>query len=105
VYKLNKALYSLKQSPRAWYSRIDHYLLKDGFSRSKNEPTLYIKVNQQGNILILCICVDDMIYIGNMMIDAFRSAMKNELEMTDLGLIKYLLGIEVEQYDHGIFIS
>jgi hypothetical protein len=31
--------------------------------------------------------------------------MKNEFEMTNLGLMKYLLGIEVEQSDHVIFIS
>jgi hypothetical protein len=104
-YKLKKALYSLKQALRAWYSIIYHYLLKDGFSRNKNEPTLYIKVNQQGNILILCLYVDNMIYTGNMMLNAFRSAMKNEFEMTDLGLMTYFLGIEVEQFDHGIFIS
>jgi hypothetical protein len=46
-----------------------------------------------------------MIYTGNMMLDAFRSTMKNEFEMTDLGLMKYFLGIEVEESDHGIFIS
>jgi hypothetical protein len=46
-----------------------------------------------------------MIYTGNMMLDSFRSAMKNEFEMKDLGLMKYFLGIEVEQSDHGIFIS
>jgi hypothetical protein len=105
VYKLNKSLYSLKKALRAWYCRIDHYILKDGFSRRENEPTLYIKVNQQGNILILCLYVDDMIYIGNMMLDAFRSAMENEFEVTNLGLMKYFLGIEVDQSNHGIFIS
>jgi hypothetical protein len=46
VYKLKKSLYDFKQASRAWYSRIDHYILKDGFSRRENEPTLYIKVNQ-----------------------------------------------------------
>jgi hypothetical protein len=40
-----------------------------------------------------------------MMLDEFRSAMKNEFEMKDLGLMKYFLGIEVDQSDHGIFIS
>ena len=105
VYKLKKALYGLKQAPRAWYSRIDRYLLKDGFRRSNNEPTLYIKANQQGNILILCLYVDDMIYTGNMLLDEFKEAMKCEFEMTDLGLMKYFLGIEVEQKHDGIFIS
>jgi hypothetical protein len=46
-----------------------------------------------------------MIYIGNMMLDAFRSAMKNEFEVTNLGLMNYFLGIEVDQSNHGIFIS
>ena len=43
VYKLKKALYGLKQAPRAWYSRIDSHLENQGFKRSENEPTLYVK--------------------------------------------------------------
>ena len=43
VFLLNKAIYSLKQAPRAWYSRIDDYLLKLEFIRSYNEVTLYVK--------------------------------------------------------------
>ena len=31
VYKLKKVLYRLKQSPRAWYSRINDYFEKYGF--------------------------------------------------------------------------
>ncbi|GKV39929.1 hypothetical protein SLEP1_g47623 [Rubroshorea leprosula] len=30
VYKLHKALYGMKQAPRAWYSRIDAYLMQQG---------------------------------------------------------------------------
>jgi hypothetical protein len=52
VYRLKKALYGLKQAPRAWYSHIDSYLTQNGFQRSECEPTLYIKENQQGNMLI-----------------------------------------------------
>jgi hypothetical protein len=40
-----------------------------------------------------------------MQLDEFKAAMKNEFEMTDLGLMKYFLGIEVEQSAQGIFIS
>ena len=105
MYKLKKSLYGLKQYSWAWYSRIDQYLLKDGFSRSNTEPASYLKVNKQDNILILCLDVDDMIYTGNMMLDEFKAAMKSEFEMTDLGLMKYFLGIEVEQSNHGICIS
>ena len=31
VFKLSKALYSLKQAPRAWYERLNSFLLKSGF--------------------------------------------------------------------------
>jgi len=31
VYKLKKALYGFKQAPRAWYSRIKSYFMKEGF--------------------------------------------------------------------------
>jgi hypothetical protein len=48
VYQLKKALYGLKKAPRAWYSRIDTYLIKSGFSRSQNEPTLYTKTDHHG---------------------------------------------------------
>jgi len=43
VCRLKKALYGLKQALRAWYSRIDSYLLENGFEKCEGEPTLYIK--------------------------------------------------------------
>lgn len=104
VYKLKRALYGLKQAPRAWYSKIDSYLINKGFKRSNNEPTLYTKTDQQGKILIVCIYVDDIIYTGNMEIDVFRSAMEKEFEMTNLGQMKYFLGLEIEQLKEGIFV-
>ena len=55
VYRLKTKLYGLNQAPRAWYSRIDSYLTKNGFHISESEPTLYTKVNEQGNMLIVLI--------------------------------------------------
>ena len=99
-------VYWLKQAPWAWYSRIDSYLMSNGFSKSNGEPTLYIKATN-GNILIVVLYVDDLIFTGNdkAIISEFKEAMKNEFEMTDLGLLKYFLAIEVKQMHDGIFIS
>ena len=83
VLKMKKALYGLRQAPRAWYNRIDSYLMNNGFNRSSNESTLYNKT-EQGKILMVCIYVDDMIYTNNLMLEDFRTAMKKEFEMTDL---------------------
>jgi hypothetical protein len=104
VYRLKKSLYGLKQAPRAWYNIIDTYLIKSGFNRSQNEPTLYTKTDQQGKIMIVCLYVDDMIYTGNLELTSFKHAMQSEFEMTDLGIMKYFLGIEVDQSTKGIFV-
>ncbi|KAG2404035.1 Retrovirus-related Pol polyprotein from transposon TNT 1-94 Protease [Vigna angularis] len=107
VYRLKKALYGLKQAPRAWYKRIDSYFLQHGFQRCPFEHTLYIKVVDPDDIIIVCLYVDDLIFTGNnpKMIAEFREAMVQCFEMTDLGLMSYFLGIEVVQQNDGILIS
>eukprot|EP00253_Pinus_taeda_P024503 PITA_24503 len=106
VCKLRKALYGLKQAPRAWYSRIDSYLLENGFDKCEGEPTVYIK-EKDGKLLIVVLYVDDVIFTGNddYLIENFKVVMKEEFEMTDMGLLRYFLGIEVDQNENGIFIS
>ena len=36
VYKLKKALYGIKQAPRAWYKRLSKFLLEQRFVRGKD---------------------------------------------------------------------
>jgi uncharacterized membrane protein YgcG len=107
VYKLNKALYGLKQAPRAWYNKIDSYFLSKGFKRSLNEPNLYIKQNEGEGMLVVCIYVDDMIYFSTdgKMIEEFKKSMMQKFEMSDLGELRYFLGLEVKQEKNGIFLS
>ncbi|KAL0379240.1 UNVERIFIED_CONTAM: Retrovirus-related Pol polyprotein from transposon RE1 [Sesamum radiatum] len=105
VLRLKKALYGLKQAPRAWYSRIDNYFMTRGFRRSLSEPTLYVK--RQGNdTLIVSLYVDGLIYTGNneKMIHDFKEDMMKTFEMSDLGLMHFFLGIEINQEKEGIFI-
>ena len=64
VCLLKKALYKLKQAPRAWYNRIDEHLQNLGFAKSFSESTLYVKQNG-ANILIISLYVDDLLVIGN----------------------------------------
>ncbi|GKD09674.1 retrovirus-related pol polyprotein from transposon TNT 1-94 [Tanacetum coccineum] len=62
VFRLHKALYRLKQAPHAWYSKIDDFFLKNGFTRSQHEPTLYVKKQGTDHLLLVSLYVDDMIY-------------------------------------------
>lgn len=107
VYKLHKALYGLKQAPRAWNSKINDFFIDAGFTRSMSDPSLYVKKSKGDKILVVCLYVDDMIYFGTnfQLVTEFRRDMKNKFEMTDLGQLKYFLGMEVIQDEGGIFLS
>jgi len=80
-------------------------MTQNGFQRSENDATLYIKANQQGSMLIVCLYIDDFIFIGDFGIKEFKLVMKDEFEMTNLGIMRYFMGIEVHQSKVGIFIS
>ncbi|KAJ0441172.1 putative RNA-directed DNA polymerase [Helianthus annuus] len=103
VYKLKRALYGLKQAPRAWFKRIEGYFLKEGFKRSSFDHTLFIK-KVWNKIVIVSLYVDDLIYMGNdqMLCEGFKKSIMQEFEMTDLGRMKYFLGVEITQYKGGI---
>ena len=107
VYRLKKALYGLKQAPRAWYSRIETYFMEEGFTKCPYKHTLFIKTAGGGKILIVCLYVDDLIFTGNddMLFAQFKNSMMTAFDMTDLGRMRFFLGIEVLQRTDGIFIS
>ncbi|CAI9759028.1 unnamed protein product [Fraxinus pennsylvanica] len=98
VYLLKKALYDLKQAPRSWYSRIDSHLSSLGFNKSVNEQTLYIKPVEE-DLLIILLYIDDLLITGSnaALIDEIKDELKTDFEMTDLGEMKYFLGMEVNQ--------
>ncbi|KAG6493852.1 hypothetical protein ZIOFF_048855 [Zingiber officinale] len=75
--------------------------------QSPNEPSLYVKVGEKGNFLIVCLYVDDVIYTGTdiKMVEDFKLAMMKKFEMSNLGLMRYFLGFQVKQSSGEIFIS
>lgn len=105
VYRLRKALYGLKQAPRAWFSRIESYFKKEGFVKSSYDHTLFFKKIER-KILVVSLYVDDLIFAGNdeLLCAEFKSSMQREFEMTDMGRMKFFLGVEVGQSDEGIHI-
>jgi hypothetical protein len=108
VCKLKKSLYGLKQSPRAWYQRIDMFFTHEGFSRSQADHSLYIKRTGE-YLLIVIIYVDDLIILasnGNIL-KWLKSRLENEFEMSDLGELHYCLGVEFERdrANHTITMS
>jgi hypothetical protein len=97
VCKLKKALYGLNQTPRSWYEKIDSFFLQHGFMRSKSDPNLYTKFDEQGHIVLIFLYVDDLIIRGNpkKLIDEIKEQLSKVFEMKDLGELHYFLGLEV----------
>jgi hypothetical protein len=106
VCKLKKALYGLKQAPRECYSRLDKYLQQAGFRKGSADNNLYIKVSQ-GNILLIEVYVDDIIFGSDddRLSQKCAKDMQNEFEMSLLGELSFFLGLQIRQSNQGIFIS
>jgi hypothetical protein len=106
VLKLHKALYGIRQAPRAWNAKLDRTLINLGFEKCPSEPALY-KRNKQGALLLAGVYVDDLVITGrnNADIEAFKVQMKSLFSMSDLRLLSYYLGIEVKKTPQGIYLN
>ncbi|PRQ44810.1 putative RNA-directed DNA polymerase [Rosa chinensis] len=105
VCKLNKSLYGLKQSPRAWFGRFSQAMRRFGYKQSNSDHTLFLK-RCEGKLTALIIYVDDMIITGDNSeeVERLKDLLASEFEMKDLGSLKYFLGIEVARGSSGIFL-
>jgi hypothetical protein len=103
VLRLRKALYGLRQAPRAWNAKLDSTLRRMGFEQSPHEVAVYRRGNG-GNVLLVGVYVDDLVITGTKVAEvaAFKEEMKATFQMSDLGPLSFYLGIEVHQDDSGI---
>lgn len=106
VLRLVKALYGLRQAPRAWYTKLDASLLSLGFHRSASEHAVYMR-GANARRLVVGVYVDDLVITGgnHSELDQFKKEMRETFQMSDLGLLRYYLGLEVSQTDEGITLS
>jgi len=104
--RLKKSIYGLKQSPRAWYGKLNHFLLSCNFKMSLADSSLFTKHNSNGTTIVL-VYVDDIIITGDNQneIEGVKRNLKQKFEIKDLGKLKYFLGIEIAHSTKGLFIS
>ncbi|CAA7056013.1 unnamed protein product [Microthlaspi erraticum] len=106
VYKLNKALYGLRQAPRAWNNKLNQILVELQFVKCSKEPSVYRKQVKE-HLLVVGVYVDDLFVTGTSLelITSFKREMALNFEMSDLGKLTYYLGIEVLQHQNGITLN
>jgi hypothetical protein len=103
VLRLRKALYGLRQAPRAWNAKLDSTLKRMGFMLSPHKAAIYRRGNEE-NALLVGVYVDDLVITGakDAEVAAFKEEMKATFQMSDLGHLSFYLGIEEHQGDSGI---
>ncbi|XP_047264675.1 uncharacterized mitochondrial protein AtMg00810-like [Capsicum annuum] len=79
VCKLHRALYGLKQSPRAWFYRLARFLLDLG-------------------------CTQSVFGSSKSLVSQFITSMSMEFSMKDLGPLTYFLGVELKHNSLGLLL-
>ncbi|GJZ20515.1 retrovirus-related pol polyprotein from transposon TNT 1-94 [Tanacetum coccineum] len=106
VYKLKKALYGLKEAPRAWYDELSTFLLENHFFKGTIDPTLFIRRFDE-DILVVQVYVDDIIFGSThpRYTQLFFDLMKSRFEMSMMREMTFFFGLQVNQSPCGIFIN
>ena len=74
LWRLRKALYGLKHSPKLWQSHFASVMEKNNFRRMKSDPNLYVHNTKQLYVLAY---VDDLMFFGS---EADVSALVQDLQ-------------------------
>ena len=98
IYKLNKSLYGLKQSPRQWYLTFHNAITKLGYEANSLDHCVYAK-NSESKFTVLSLYVDDILIVGNDidMINMTKSWLSSRFEMKDMGEASYILEIKIQR--------
>ncbi|GJW15301.1 retrovirus-related pol polyprotein from transposon TNT 1-94 [Tanacetum coccineum] len=105
VYKLDKALYALKQVPRAWYETLFTFLIQNMFTKGRIDNTLFI-YKSKGDVLLVQVYVDDIIFgsTSYKLCKQIEKLMTKKFEISMMGELTYFLGLQIKQDDKGISI-
>ena len=101
---LKKALYGLRQAPRAWFDKLKGALNSWGFENSKCDTSLFFRMTKF-EIVILLIYVDDIIITGDnsSSIEELVSNLNKDFALKDLG--NFFLKIQVNRNQNTILLS
>jgi len=108
VYKLEKSLYGLKQSPFNWNVAIHEFLETYGWKRNLVDRCLYtMRCSSTNRVMILTIYVDDILITGDWdeEIERFKGVLKTRFRIQDLGLLSHCLGFNISYRSDGILLN
>ena len=100
VLRLIKTLYGLKQSGQRWYQKLTSIFSSLDFKRCAVDQAVFFKSNQKAKELtVVAVHVDDctIAATNSRLVDALKAGMHQHVEVTDLGELHWMLGIEIRR--------
>ncbi|CAM8929486.1 unnamed protein product [Rhodiola kirilowii] len=107
VCKLIKSLYGLKQAPKQWHQKFDEVILSSGFKLNQADKCIYSKFDNSGNVVIICLYVDDMLIFGTdqKQVDLTKDFLSSSFSMKDMREADVILGIRIKRENKSIALS
>jgi Reverse transcriptase (RNA-dependent DNA polymerase) len=106
VCLLSKALYELKQSSRAWFTKLSSVFLTIGFAASNYDPSLFISHSHDHTTMLLIYVNDILITRSNPShVNQCISHLHNAFSLKYFRPIRYFLDIEVRQITLGVHLN
>ncbi|KAM3215020.1 hypothetical protein ACQJBY_067149 [Aegilops geniculata] len=104
--QIDRSIYGLKQSPRAWYARLSQRLSQLGFVPSKADASLFIFSHGAIQIYML-VYVDDIVIAGSTphVVDCLVQSLSASFPIKDLGRLEYFLGLEASFHSGGMTLT
>jgi Reverse transcriptase (RNA-dependent DNA polymerase) len=90
----------LKQSGRRWYQKLTSIFTSLGFKRCSVDEAVFFKVDaRKGDLTITAVHVDDCTIAATCihLIEELKASLCQHVEVTDLGELHWMLGIEIKR--------
>ena len=99
ILRLQKALYGLKQARHCWYQTFSTILSTLSFTQCSIDQAVYHKMNTVVcKLTVIMVHVDDCMIAASAprLVDDLKAGLSKHMEVTDLGELHWMLGIEVK---------
>ncbi|KAJ9520612.1 hypothetical protein QJQ45_007481 [Haematococcus lacustris] len=100
VCRLQKALYGLRQAPRAWHAKLKQELEGMGFFASESDPALFMLPRSSGTVYLL-VYVDDCLLCTEKgdfdSLNFVKQRLSSVFGIKDLGQTRWFLGMQISR--------
>ena len=106
VCRLLKAIYGLKQTPRAWYDTLRFLLLSLGFVMSRADTSMFILQRHHCTVFLL-VYMDNLIITGSdsVVVTQITRQLDEHFSTKNLGELSFFSGFEVIHTSTGLLLS